>query len=47
MLKMENDRLKEDIRIVQKRAKDEIKREQNSADEKIAEFKRKHNVEMK
>ena len=47
MLKMENDRLKDEIKTVQSRAMSEIATEQRNCQDKIADSERKHSYELK
>ena len=47
MLKLENDRLKEEIKAVQTRAASEITNEQKNCQDKIADNERRHSYELK
>ena len=47
MLKLENDRLKEEIKTVQTRAASEIANEQKVCADKLADNERRHNYEVK
>ena len=47
MLKMENDRLKEEIKQVQTRASNTVSEERKQSEDRIADLQRRHSYEVK
>ena len=47
MLKMENDRLKEEIKQVQTRASNTVKEERKQAEDRVEDMQRRHQYEVK